>query len=250
VLASVAVNSMTDIQIRPFKQSLRRGLPHMTRRMMVVLIRLRIADENDEPFEALADVHFRTLRSLLERDWIVDDPGLDGIRYKITSRGLKALKVYEPQVKRTDGLCPRCCERPRRMRKTGIAAPYCAECGNQMSRRKYRLGLYRLKAEGLCSRCHKRPRFVTTTGRAYSQCRHCKNLRRRREHRRERQQLLKRILAGEHVPCRKQGCDQPVHVFGKTVNDYCHQHWKDYTNAYNDRRRSQSLAAKDRAGAR
>jgi hypothetical protein len=225
---------------------LRRGLPMMTSRMMAVLKELRTAQDSDTPFVMIVGVHKRTLNSLIARDWIVADPGLDGWRYRITGRGLKALAVYEPVVKRTDGLCPRCGKRPRRLRKTGVLAPYCKQCERRMVRRKYALGIGRLRPEGTCARCHKRPRFVTSTGRVYCYCRHCKNLIRRHEHRRQRKQLLARILAGEHIACIKEGCDAPRHVFNNTVSDYCLQHWREYMTVYNDRRRAHSRAAASR----
>lgn len=222
--------------IRPHGQLKRRGLPSITGLMREVLIRLRTAQQEGSLFLSLSDVDPRTIRALEERDWVVSSPSrLNGTYYKITGRGSRALTVYEPTVKRTDGICPRCCERPRTLRSTGKLSPYCKECMNQMSRRKYRLGLYRSKPEGVCARCQKRPRFVASSGRAYCYCKHCKNLRHRREHKRQRRELYKRILAGEHVACRRQGCDQPRYVAGKSVQELCREHYYEYQRDYHRR---------------
>lgn len=215
----------------------------MTRNMMSVLIQLRSAQAFDSPFISLPGVDPRTISALYERDWITGGSGFDGQRYKITGRGLKALAVYEPQVKRTDGLCPRCSERPRRMRKTGIAAPYCGQCESRMQRRNYVLGLNTPNPELPCCRCRKRSRYIASTGKVYTECRHCKNLRQRRRHKRERRELLARIVAGEHIGCRKAGCEQQRWVTGKTVQDFCREHQREFTSAYNARRRAKSPMA-------
>ena len=76
----------------------RRGLPSMTQHMMAVLKTLRDAKQADWPFIALPGVCKPTLKALIARDWIFESPGLDGLRYTITERGEKAIKVYEPAV--------------------------------------------------------------------------------------------------------------------------------------------------------
>lgn len=236
-----------------WKQRQRAGMPSITRKMYNVLAFLKQAKDADYPFVPLPPgIDARTIRALCElsRGWVFASPGLDGVRYTITGAGEKALKVYTPTVKRGDGICPRCGERPRRVRKQGAnigtPAPYCAACENRMARRKYRLGVDRLLPDRLCSRCRKRPRYVASTGRVYTYCRHCKNVLHRRRHRRERKFLLKRALAGEHIPCRRENCDEPRYVSGKTVQDYCYRHFREYMTAYNDRRRPESKAAQSR----
>lgn len=220
------------LTIRPFRSSWRRGLPMMTPRLMSILIMLRDVHDTDDAYLPLDGIHHRTLYALLDREWIAEIT-VDGLpRYGITGRGLKALKVYEPEVKRTDGLCPRCCERPRFIFKTGTQAPYCKQCTSEIGKRQYRLKLYRPSPDGICARCQKRPRYVASSGKVYCYCQHCKNLLHRREHKRKREDLFIRVIAGEHVPCTRNGCDRPRYVSGRTVQDYCYQHYREYQNAY------------------
>lgn len=218
---------MTPAAIPPHGYLRRRSLPSITAPMRDALVRLR---SNEGIFVALPDVDPRTIRALEDRDWIVSS--LSCTVHMITAPGLRALKVYEPIVKRSDGLCPRCCERPRAIRSTGEPAPYCRECTRQLSKRTYQLGMYRLRPLGACARCEKRPRFVASSGKVYSYCKHCKNLLHRREHKRQRAELHKRVLAGEHVACSRAGCDQPRYVTGKSVQDYCRPHFREYQNGY------------------
>ena len=224
----------------PHQYLKRYNLPSTTGRMLDVLGVLRDALQADSPYIALPDTDSRTIKALFEREWIAEVSVLSVPHFGITGRGLKALKVYEsPTTKRSDGLCPRCCERPRAIRKTGVPQPYCKQCESQNSKRQYKLGLYRMRPQGMCARCQKRPRFVASTGKTYSYCRHCKNLNRRREHRRERKQLLARLINGEHVACIKDGCDKPRYVSGKSVQDYCYQHYREYQNKYSRERPAQ-----------
>ncbi len=180
----------------------------------------------------LPDVHGRTLWSLLNRDWIFKSPGLDGVRYKLTGRGLKALKVYEPTLRRDDGICPACGIRPRNVYPGGREYGYCAECEREHKR------------EGLCPRCKERPKHVARTGRVASYCLQCKAERAKDERKRKHQRLLERIAAGEHIKCLK--CDQPRYHTQNTVYDYCYEHYWQYMNEYNDRRRPGSKASKKR----
>lgn len=83
-------------ELQPWHSSRRiQPWPHMTFRMFQVLHHLRDAQNADSPFVALSGVHKNTIRALVESDMVFESPGLDGDRYKITGRGLKALKVYE-----------------------------------------------------------------------------------------------------------------------------------------------------------
>lgn len=222
----------------------RRDLPLITPPMMKVLLALRAAADADAPFMHLPDVHGRTLWSLLNRDWIFKSPGLDGVRYKLTGRGLKALKVYEPTLRRDDGICPACGIRPRNVYPGGREYGYCAECEREHKRKQFKLKGKQLKREGLCPRCKERPKHVARTGRVASYCLQCKAERAKDERKRKHQRLLERIAAGEHIKCLK--CDQPRYHTQNTVYDYCYEHYWQYMNEYNDRRRPGSKASKKR----
>lgn len=224
------------------------GYPLMSAGMMNVLIDLHNAKEAGQEFIELTGIHKRVLNSLFERDWIFPSHGVDGsLKYKLTGRGEKAIRAYSHPPKRTDDICPRCNLRPKGFyKKSGRKRPYCTVCLSNLSKRKLRLGIENVNSERLCSRCKKRPLHRYRGGRYCTYCLHCKNINGRREHRKKRRQLLKRIQAGEFIKCRKKDCPNPVHVYGKTVNDYCKEHWQVYINAYNDRRRPDNPVTKRR----
>jgi len=247
---------MRGMPLVHWKQRKRRDLPLITPRMFAVLVALKAAKDADYPFIHLDGVDGRTIRALCDssnehsRGWAFESQGLDGVRYTITGAGERALKVYAPRLKRGDGICPRCGERPRRIRKrgakAGTPAAYCVACESRMAKRKLELGIQHRRPGQLCPRCHKRTRYVSPSGRIGSYCPHCKKILHNRAHRKERRLLLKRIQAGEHIPCRRAGCDEPRRVSGKTVQDYCYRHFRAYMNAYNDRRRPDSPASSRR----
>lgn len=135
----------------------RDGQPSMTGPMQDALSYLRDKQMSDEPFAELRYplAHGTVISSLLERDWILESEGPDGVRYRITGRGLKALKLYETPRQRRDGICPACGVRPKRTYSTGRRCGWCLTCDRAYSRKKTK----RLRQQsGLCCRCHKRPR--------------------------------------------------------------------------------------------
>jgi hypothetical protein len=105
-------------KIRRHAWSKRRGLPTITGAMLEVLIQLRIAHDLDEPYIDLDGVDQRTVQALLVRMWI-GKRGVKYVDYMITDAGLSALKIYEPQLKRKDGLCPECGVRPKHVTRSG-----------------------------------------------------------------------------------------------------------------------------------
>lgn len=222
----------------------RRDLPLCTPPMMKVLLELRAAAEADSPFIHLPGVHSRTLRSLLNRDWIFKSPGSDGTRYKVTGRGLKALKVYEPTLRRTDDICPTCGIRPKKVYPGGSKGGYCDECEREHKRKQLKLKGKQLNPDGLCPRCKERPKHKTRKGGVRSYCNVCKKELAKDERKRKHQRLLERIAAGEHIKCLK--CDEPRYHTQNTVYDYCYKHYRQYMNEYNDRRRPDSKPARSR----
>ncbi len=92
----------------------RRGFDLMSLIEMQVLKHLLQAKRDGWEFIPLAVVHGNTLKALFLKDWIFTSGGPEGNIHKITARGEKALQVYRaPSIKRTDNMCPRCCENPR-----------------------------------------------------------------------------------------------------------------------------------------
>lgn len=222
----------------------RRDLPLITPPMMKVLLTLRAATEADSPFIHLPGVHGSTIKSLLARDWIFASPGSDGTRYKITGRGLKALMVYEQTLRRSDHICPVCGVRPRHVFPNGREYGYCAECDREHKHKQWKLKGKQLKPDGLCPRCKVRTRHVTRNGTIRAYCNVCKKEMAKEERKRKMQRLLARITAGEHIKCLK--CDQPRYHTQNTVYDYCYEHYWQYMNEYNDRRRPDGAAARKR----
>lgn len=216
--------------LTPTSQSRRRGdLPAMTGRMHTVLKRLVDAKRGDLFMPALMDVHGRTLRALVERDWIAESRGLDGMRYYITGRGIKAYAVYSRGGHRFDGMC-RCGQRPRGYYSTGKRKPYCNVCLALYARRRFKLKGYQLKAETPCSRCKKRPRHVYPSGKRITYCTHCRQVLRRTERKQKMKRKLWLISIGRPPICLK--CDSPVYHTPKTVYDYCYTHYRQQQNAW------------------
>jgi len=231
---------------RSFVFSKRRDLPPITPRLLDVLIRLRTAQDSDAPFDALTGVHKRTLNALIERGWIYSDPGRDGWRYRITALGLKALKVYEPQLKRYDGICPECGDHPKHVTRGGRVEGYCAACLLKQGRRKYALRIESKRPDTLCPRCHKRTRSRLPNGRVRTYCEPCTRRLKHRDKKRQLRSRLERVLAGEFIKCRQPGCEQPIHHTENSSYDFCVAHQREYMTNYNDRRRAESRAARKR----
>lgn len=217
----------------------RANLPICTAKMLDVLKQLREGYQADRPFMYLDDVHGRTIRSLIYRDWIVksvDRKGLDRPRYKITGRGLKACAIYEvpPEeydIRRSDGICPRCCERPRGVYSTGRRKAYCDDCTQLRNQRRYHFFGYQ-KKPGLCPTCNKLPKHITGSGSVRSYCLPC----RRKQAKVYRKQKYAREFAmvqrGEVLLCYR--ChERPRWLTGKTLQDYC----EDCTRTYRIERR-------------
>jgi len=203
----------------------RAGLPTMQIVMLPVLQRLRDAERLEQPFVHLNedDVHDSTIKALIERDWIVcASKGLEQERtYRITGRGLKALKVYEaPPARRTDGMCCRCCEFPRGVYTTGRKKPYCDSCEKALYDRKMALGIYYVR-ERICPVCKTRPVRVCSTGFIKHYCAECERARNKLDRNKKMKRLLSRIRAGEHLPC--PDCGRQRYHTAKAVYDRCYE---------------------------
>lgn len=221
----------------------RRGLPQMTRRMFAVLVLLRDAKAKGDPLLKLEGVNPITIRSMLgligNRDWLQAVEMPNGIYYRITGRGEKVLRTYETIVKRGDGLCPRCGKQPRRLRKTGIPAPYCSGCETVISAREYQLFGQRNNPDAPCSRCHKRPKKIYASGFVKDYCEHCLRIMRRGERKRKHTRRLRLIKQGKSPICLTKGCGEPIHYTAKTTYDYCHKHYFEMQKRCRTRRAAQ-----------
>lgn len=212
------------------KQAKRQGLPAMSQTMMEILYKLRDARQGN-PFIPLEGYHARTLRTLCERDWMIESPGLDGIRYRITGRGLKALSVYEQPSHRFDGICPQCGVRPKMTYSSGVQAGYYQECIQMRQNRAYTVKGNQLNPDGMCAKCGKRQRHTYPSGHTIAYCAKCRQKMRKQERKRKHKRLLKRIKQGEFIPCIRCG-EEPRYHNSKTVYDYCHACYREYHNEY------------------
>jgi hypothetical protein len=189
------------------------------------------------PFVEL-DLDPRTIRFLTGQDWIVASRwGIDGkTLYQITGRGEKAHGVFAKPGRRFDGICPECGERPKAIGKNGYKYPYCLPCEHQLKARRRQL----FGDEGkirLCPDCGLRVVKRSSTGTFRSWCAPCEKKRRKEERRRRNQRYLALIKRGDPPMCRR--CkEQPRHLVGEWVSDYCYQCYRDYQNEYNRRRES------------
>lgn len=228
-----------------FKMTTRNGI-RMTAKMFNVLQRLRESEDADFPFIHLPDVYKSTLDKLVEHDWIFGSPGIDGVRYKITARGEQIRKMFEkPQRRKLDNnLCQECQIRPRKVASTGYLYKKCDECEREHTRRRYQMKRYRMNPDSLCPDCRERPRHKRASGHTLTYCLECHNARRRIQKRDKQTGLLTRIKNGEVFMCR---CGKaPLHHTDNSVYDYCRDCLRDYMNAYNDKRRPDSVPAKQR----
>lgn len=214
----------------PVRQARRHsGLPSMTGKMQRILSALREAHELGAPWQRVAGMHGRTRRSLLERDWIVND-GAKGTLCRVTGRGRKALAAYEARCAyRYDGICPACGERPKHVAPSGRRHGYCLECKREHQLKQYRLKGHQLDPNGVCASCKQAPRCRWPSGEMSVYCADCLKARRRVERRAKHDRLLARIAAGEGIPCIR--CKRaPRYIAGRTVFDYCHACYREQQN--------------------
>lgn len=215
----------------------RANLDSCTDMMLEVMRRLVAAKKSGNPYIYLDDVHGRTLRSLMKRDWLVRSiapGGIDRTRYAITSRGVKAFKVYsipssEYDERRFDNICCRCGKNERGTFSTGTLKPYCDDCLKATNNRKYKLFGYQ-KKPGLCSACGKRPKHVMASGEVRSYCLECRREKsksyRKKKYRRE-YELAK---SGQTLLCYR--CHKrPRWLTGHTLQDYCYECAQEYKQA-------------------
>lgn len=233
------------MKIKKHGYSQRRGLPTITGPMMDVMNRLRDAHEVEEPWQELDDVDQRTIKAILTRKWM-DESGRKYKLYKINEEGLKALKVYGKMLKRYDGICPTCGERPKHVTSGGKKEGYCKVCLSALRKRQRALGIQYKRPDSLCPRCveknfkHKRTRHVTPGGWIAAYCKHCLKVIKRRGKRKAIALRLQRVLAGEFVKCRIKDCNEPVTHTDRSQSDLCARHLREYMNDYNKRRRPDS----------
>lgn len=216
----------------------RGDLPLMTLHMMEILQQLRAADESGFPFVTMK-LHYKTSDGLIDRDWVVRSIGINGDEaWKITGRGLDALRVYERPGPRRDGICPDCGIKPKQVSRNGTVYGYCHDCNQKHYKRQFALKGNQLKPEGLCARCKKRPRHIYPSGFVIVYCKKCLRVHRKAERRRKHQQLFKRIANGELILCIRCKTEPRYHT-RKVVYDYCHACYRELQNDYCRRKKAE-----------
>jgi hypothetical protein len=209
----------------------------ITEAMFQTLKRLAESYANEFPFIALDGVRGQTIRALQDRDWLVVSNGLDGTRYAITGRGLKAFKIFNtPSGRRNDNMCPSCGIRPRGgFFPSGDIRPYCRECEriNHNKHNDEHGGLHNPNIP--CSSCKKNNRHRYSSGRASAYCKTCLKENHRREHKAQNERKLDRIRNDETILCSK--CKEaPVYVCRQSVSAYCYACFRQYQNESSKRR--------------
>lgn len=210
------------MRLRKAKQ--RTGHATMTGQMLDILRYLSACKAQGFQFAELCYpfAHGTTIKGLVERDWIFASVGLDGVRYCITGRGEDALHAYKEAINRRDGICPKCGERPRHVRRSGKVDAFCLECLHDLSRRRREvLKNHMGNLERPCSRCHKRPRHRYAGGEYSTYCRHCERVNRRCNQRKQRRRTLKAVQAGGPVPLCKKCKAAPCRVYPNSISNYC-----------------------------
>ena len=214
------------------------GYGRLSEKQAIVLRKLRTAADALFPFQQV-DVHMATINTLVRHDFVFRSAGIDGIKYKITSRGRTILKMYELPVesRRYDGICPTCGIRDKHVYPSGLKYGYCLECESLRRKRQAQLHGYRPKLvkERICPRCKIRMCHVRKSGVLTSSCLKCRN-EVATERRPARTAARLAAIAGGDVPkCYK--CDEDVYSTERSVYDYCQKHLREYMNDYNRRRR-------------
>lgn len=224
--------------VKNWKFRRRAGLPMISRHMLGILLDMRTAHDAGYKVVGMEKVHGRTIRSLLNRGWIAESPGLDGLKYYLTVQGKRAVRVYEqPPDRRWDGMCPTCCERPKQVYSSGKTGGYCKECNRESNKRQRLLKRPRLNPDRPCSTpgCAN-PVYVSPRGVIRTYCETCFRQRRHAERESRKARKLARIAAGDVPVCMTCG-QHPVRYTKNAVSDYCPTCERAYHREYHRRQR-------------
>lgn len=218
----------------------------ITSPMLEALKLLRDAKKLEWPFIPLPGFHKLTVDALVRRRWVFASSGMDGVRYKITDAGERALRIFEkPSRRNPDKICPTCGIRPKHISASGRLNAYCTECERDLGRRKWQHNAPRFKSH-TCPRCEKRPRHQYPNGKTATYCERCIRTTKRQNKKKNKQRKIEQARRGELICIRCKA--NPRHYTEKSVYDYCRDCLKVYMANYNDRRRPDSPAAKQRKG--
>lgn len=211
-----------------FSQRALKGAGRMSKFQFRVLQYLRDFKKMGDPYHMLP-VHSRTIKSLLERDYIFESKGLDGVKYCITGRGLAALAMFEqPKYPhRVGDVCYRCRENAKKVGPSGRKYSYCHDCLRELHRTYYRAFRSSPRWRGrpvnpICPTCQEKPRHVFRSGRLASKCYECyleyERDKRARYHARQIE-----LAAAGHLPMCTECGTRPRHVTNTRVYWRCRE---------------------------
>jgi len=204
-----------------FRKGKYRGDIHVTGPMSLVLAHLLERKQSGAPFALLPQgTDRRTIKALIQRDWIYSgDKGAH--LYTITGRGQKALEACAGVLCRRDGICPRCGERERHVRKSGIVDAYCLTCARAVAAEKQVKHGRRVNPERGCSRCGNKPLLRYGSGQYSTYCADCEQERQRIKYQKRRLQEWEIAHTGQGVPLCAHCHAKPVRVFANSISSYC-----------------------------
>lgn len=195
----------------PEHSHIRRLSPNMRKTLKL----LKDAKDSGFPFIYLPNLHCNTRASLLEHYWAFESLGDDGVRWKITSLGEKALAAHLKRQSRQDGICPVCEVRPRHVTESGRKLAYCTECARTYEKTRERPT--KCLKPRKCSICN-RPARRYATGSYSTYCLNCE--------RTQRKKLVlarvSRIRSGkEPVPMCGRCKEKPCRISDQVIRAYC-----------------------------
>ena len=190
---------------------------NVTYAMESVLRRLRETLDADRDYAFIRlDADYRTLSTLMERDWIVSGD-VESNLYRITKRGLDILAKCDKRIVRKDGICPKCGVHPRDGKRA-----YCVECERERSNAKNCRRRYKTPTKP-CRRCKTAPRHQYQPSGTWSDyCSECDSLlRKQRKHTtsRELRELIRQGL--KPVPICPICKERPRFLCENSVANYC-----------------------------
>lgn len=195
-------------------------LTNMQHRVLSAMNAMRLSGEQ---YVDLSEVKRQIVNALEKRGYIAPlSAHRKETRYRMTALGLEAYALFRPaRMYRTDGMCPKCGERPR-LDYNGRSTGYCRECLYAIKRDSRLHGNSR-SASDPCVKCGATPRHVSS-GKVTSYCEACFKAQNRKNRQSRQARLLAQIAAGDVPTCSEPDCDQPVRHTAKHVSNYCVEH--------------------------
>jgi len=205
-----------------YRKGKQRGGVGITGVQETVLRHLAAVCDEDYAFVLLPpQTSYRTILTLMERDWIVSGDK-ENRHYRITRRGLAVLVECDKQVQRRDGICFKCGVRPRHVNGNGKTENYCYTCERERCNAKQR-ALRRKPPTKPCNHCKSAPRHQYQPSDTWSKfCYDCDRMLRKERKRPSAKEQRERIRLGlKPVPICGKCKARPVVLCENSVAHYC-----------------------------